>query len=174
MDLISTDKKEYVDDRMTTPIHINMHTSPRSCTGWHCSCAAPYGFGENGNGICLTYGPGVDAEERDVKKFLERRLRLVVEMKKRPVVAETVFQQAKNIAHKRFLRTFARKLEDTQWHLDFEDQCRTQGFFEARERQRAYEADAPARERRLSWERYQDAELASSSRSIQSLKFEDY
>jgi hypothetical protein len=59
--------------------------------------------------------------------------------------------------------------ETLDWHLDFEDQCRTERFFEERERQRAYEADAPERARRQSWESYREAELASSARSIRNL-----
>jgi hypothetical protein len=56
--------------------------------------------------------------------------------------------------------------ETLDWHLDFEDQVRTQNFFEKRERQLAYEADAPARAEREEWERYREAELKSSCRSL--------
>jgi len=64
--------------------------------------------------------------------------------------------------------------EGLEWELDFEDQVRTGVFFDKREQQLAYEADAPARAERESWEQYREAELESSSRSIRTLNFDGY
>ena len=157
----------------STPLRIKMlMTAPRSCTGWECSCVAPYGFGEGRNSICHFYGPGADVDPKELAKY-HRALRAVwlrKEWKNKEYVAPLATYKAEQ--HREKMMEKIRSWLD--WELDFEDQVRTQGFFEARERQRAYEADAPARARRESWERWRDSELASSARSIQTLNFDGY
>ena len=149
-----------------------MEIAPRSCTGWSCCCPAPYGFGDNRNKICHMYGPSIEASREDVEKH-QRYLRAVYfRMKNANPIA--LIDKANRIRmESRRNKMMEKKREDLEWHLNFEDQCRTEGFFEARERQRAYEADAPARARRESFERYREAELESSSRSIRTLHFDD-
>jgi len=152
-------------------INAKMIATGASCSGWSCHCPSPYGFGHGRNSICISYGPSRDAEPREVKKFQKRSSIVFRKMKmaNKKLADEPLFKLAKEIARDRFLKALDRKKEDTEWHLDFEDQVRTQCFFEKRERDRAYEADAPARVRRNSWAAYQEAELESSCRSIRNL-----
>ena len=103
-----------------------------------------------------TYGPGVGAGEKEVKAFF-RRFTVAfrkMQMREKKIADESVFKYAKEIARTRFLKTMSRRHEDTEWHIDFEDRCRTENFFELREKKRTCEA-----------------ELASSVRSIQALRF---
>ena len=156
-----------------TPIRINNVNmeSSRSCTGWDCSCAAPYGFGEGRNKICHVYGPSADVTEEDYKKHIRGRRAAFLRMKwNNENIGDNIGKLKAGI---RQIQNMEKKQEWLDWELDFEDQCRTQGFFEARERQRAYEADAPARAERESWERYREAELESSCRSIRTLHYDD-
>jgi hypothetical protein len=83
---------------------------------------------------------------------------------------DTMFHNRVEIRRNKILEKIREGLE---WELDFEDQVRTGVFFDKREQQRAYEADAPERARRQSWESYREAELESSCRSIRSLNFDD-
>ena len=155
----------------TTPLRIKMPESTPTCTGWACRCPAPYGFGNDGNKICMSYGPNATSDPVACEKYIRMRRAEAWKMKKTwlgPLHAVLYFRTVNSIQAR-----LEKKREDLEWALDFEDRCRTQGFFEARERQRAYDADAPARARRDSWERYRDAELKSSCRSIQTLKFDD-
>ena len=149
-----------------------METTPRSCTGWSCSCSAPYGFGENRNKICHVYGPSLDADPKDVEKYHRYQRAKYFRMQSiDPVVRiDRVNRLRMEVRRNRMMEKMRETLE---WHLDFEDQCRTERFFEERERQRAYEADAPERARRQSWESYREAELESSCRSIRTLHFDD-
>ena len=67
--------------------------------------------------------------------------------------------------------------ETLDWHLDFEDQVRTQNFFEMRDRELRWQReDEETRswwkkraETAAEWDRYREAELASSARSIRNL-----
>ena len=159
-----------------TPIRIEinkmMDAMPRSCTGWCCSCKAPNGFGEGRNKICLVYGPGIGVTQEEYDKYIRSRRAAVLRLKWKN--KENLQMNIGNMKAKmRQSENMEKKRGWLDWELDFEDQCRTQGFFEARERQRAYEADAPARAERESWERYREAELESSCRSIRTLHYDD-
>jgi hypothetical protein len=42
----------------------------RSCTGWNCSCQAPFGFGEGRNSMCKLYGFEIDKiSEEEINKY---------------------------------------------------------------------------------------------------------
>lgn len=159
-----------------TPLRItrndNMNYTPRSCTGWSCSCSAPYGFGPDRNKICHAYGPSIEATPEDLAKH--RRYQRAVDFRKKQINNnlwnDTMFHNRVEIRRNKILEKIREGLE---WELDFEDQVRTGVFFDKREQQRAYEADAPERARRQSWESYREAELESSCRSIRSLNFDD-
>jgi hypothetical protein len=78
-------------------------------------------------------------------------------------------------------RMMEKMRETLDWHLDFEDQVRTQNFFEKRERELRWQRmDEEARdwwrkraESAAEWDRYREAELESSCRSIRTLHFDD-
>ena len=153
-------------------INSEMEIPTRSCTGWACSCSAPYGFGDDRNKICHIYGASYEADPKDVEKHRRYMRAQLFKMNNVSYTAriDKVNRLRMEVRRSRMMEKMRETLE---WHLDFEDQCRTEGFFEERERQRAYEADAPARARRQSWESYREAELDSSCRSIRSLNFDD-
>jgi hypothetical protein len=166
-----------------TPIRISinekMETAPRSCTGWSCSCAAPYGFGEGRNKICHVYGPSADVTEDDYKKHTRglRAAFLRMKWKNNEYLAPLATHKAEQYREK-----MMEKLRETlDWHLDFEDQVRTQNFFEKRERELRWqrmdeEAKSWWRKRAESaaeWDRYREAELESSCRSIRTLHYDD-
>ena len=146
-------------------VNTQMEIPTRSCTGWACGCLAPYGFGENRNKICHIYGPSYDADPKDVAKHNRCQRAKYLKMKNTEYTAriDKVNRLRMEVRRNRMIEKMR---EGRDWHLNFEDQCRTEGFFEARERQRAYEADAPARVDREEWERYREAELKSSCRSM--------
>ena len=75
---------------------------------------------------------------------------------------ETALESAvKRCANRRIEKTLAKKRETLDWHLDFEDQVRTQNFFELRDREDEETVNW--------WQKYQNEELASSARSIRNL-----
>ena len=166
-----------------TPLRIHKTTmetvAPRSCTGWGCSCAAPFGFGENRNSICQVYGPGPGADPVDIASY-KRRNRTVahLRMMKETKVRETALESAvKRCVNRRIEKALAKKRETLDWHLDFEDQVRTQNFFEMRDRELRWEREdeetvnwwKKRAESAEEWDRYREAEMASSARSIRNL-----
>lgn len=153
-------------------INNNMEIATRSCTGWSCSCSAPYGFGEGRNKICHLYGPSFEASPEDVAKHKRYQRAVSYRMKNidNNLRLDAMFRRRIEIRRNKMIEKMKEGLE---WELDFEDKVRTGVFTEKREQQRAYEADAPERARRQSWESYREAELDSSCRSIRSLNFDD-
>ena len=146
-------------------VNTQMEIPTRSCTGWAFGCLAPYGFGENRNKICHIYGPSYDADPKDVAKHNRGQHAKYLKVKNSEYTAR--IDKANRLRMEVRRNRMIEKMRETlEWHLNFEDQCRTEGFFEERERRRAYEADAPERARRQSWENYREAELASSCRSL--------
>ena len=164
-----------------TPLHKititpQMESAPRSCTGWSCSCSAPYGFGENRNKICHVYGPSFEADPKDVEKHHRCMRAKYLKMKSLDYTArvDKVNRLRMEIRRSRMLQKMRETLD---WHLDFEDQVRTQNFFEMRDREMRWQReDEETRswwkkraETAAEWDRYREAELASSARSIRNL-----
>jgi hypothetical protein len=145
-----------------SPLRLNalMAAAPRSCTGWSCSCAAPYGFGKDRNMICLVYGPSYEADKNAIALYKRRQHAAYLRaMNTRHTSGTKAASAAKYKAMMRRHESMQKKMETLDWHLDFEDQVRTQNFFELRDRQT--ESDW--------WQQYQNEELASSARSIRNL-----
>jgi len=148
-----------------SPLRLNvlMAAAPRSCTGWACSCAAPYGFGRTRNQICVVYGPGRDAEPNEIAAYRRSQKAIHLRAKKRPSSSETkAASMARYQAMKRRHESMQKRMEELDWHLEFEDISRTQGFFEMRNKQARTDEE-------LWWENYRNEELASSARSIRNL-----
>ena len=144
-----------------SPLRLDaLMNAPRSCTGWGCSCAAPYGFGDDRNKICLLYGPGRDADEGALALYRRRQHAEYLRAKNvRRSSGTKASSAAKYKAMMRREKSMQKKLETLTWHLDFEDRVKTELFFEMRDRQ----PDS------VWWQQYQNEELASSARSIRNL-----
>lgn len=52
-------RPSFVEPMCNTPLRPARVVLPDLCTGTNCKCASPNGFGENGNRICLVYGPAI-------------------------------------------------------------------------------------------------------------------
>ena len=157
-------------------VNTQMEIPTRSCTGWACGCLAPYGFGENRNKICHIYGPSYDADPKDVAKHMRCERAKYLKMKNTEYTARIDKVNRLRMEVRRN-RMFEKMREGREWHLNFEDQCRTEGFFEARDRELRWQReDEETRswwkkraETAAEWDRYREAELASSARSIRNL-----
>lgn len=101
-----------------------MMMASRSCTGWGCVCVTPYGFGEDGNKICLTYGPSLDAAA-DVIAMWNRFQNTIFTRANKPLDAETKAARAARVrAMKRRNMSMEKKYQERERYLEFEDQCR--------------------------------------------------
>ena len=102
-----------------------MMMASRSCTGWGCVCVTPYGFGEDGNKICLTYGPSLDAAA-DVIAMWNRFQNTIFTRANKPLDdAETKAARAARVrAMKRRNMSMEKKYQKRERYLEFEDQCR--------------------------------------------------
>jgi hypothetical protein len=116
----------------------------------------------------MVYGPSHDADPADVASYRHRikvqnHLRMVKEVKMKEIALENA---VKRRTMGRREKAMEKKRELLEWHLEFEDFCRTQGFFDARGREKVSPEEQATRE---AWAMYQLQELASSARSIRNL-----
>jgi len=129
--------------------------------------------------ICLVYGPSYEADKNAIALYKRRQHAAYLRaMNTRHTSGTKASSAAKYKAMMRRHESMQKKMETLDWHLDFEDQVRTQNFFELRDRELRWqredeEAESWWRKRAVAseawWQQYQNEELASSARSIRNL-----